>query len=338
MIAIDSERITARLPSGYRARPFVDADREPLIEERNAWLHPMEQQSAEEWRMWDRLAPDPTQYRVVVEEESAHRVVASGNVGAGGTFRHADGSQTGLVGVARSARRKGIGSVLLAEIEDEARRRNAPRLIASASAAHPFALEWAARRGYREIGRRIESYVDLHAFDPLAWEEQVQGVNASGIALRTFADVMAGLDDDGRERFYRGVYDAQTPMWEDIPFATPEEPWPYERFRTLVFESGRLIAEASVLAYDGDRLVGFTQTAKRRDRDGSTWMTGTAREYRGRGIATALKVHALRLAKARGLRAMLTVNDEPNKAMRGINARLGYQMLPARVQLEKRLG
>jgi GNAT superfamily N-acetyltransferase len=67
-------------------------------------------------------------------------------------------------------------------------------------------------------------------------------------------------------------------------------------------------------------------------------MTGTARGYRGRGIATALKVEALSRAKAKGLRAMLTTNDEPNKAMRGINALLGYQTLPAHVQLEKRLG
>jgi GNAT superfamily N-acetyltransferase len=66
-------------------------------------------------------------------------------------------------------------------------------------------------------------------------------------------------------------------------------------------------------------------------------MTGTARSYRGRGIATALKVEALSRAKAKGLRAMLTTNDEPNKAMRGINASLGYQMLPAHVQLEKKL-
>jgi hypothetical protein len=31
------------------------------------------------------------------------------------------------------------------------------------------------------------------------------------------------------------------------------------------------------------------------------------------------------------------VNDQPNAAMRGINAKLGYQPLPAHVQLEKAL-
>ncbi len=66
-------------------------------------------------------------------------------------------------------------------------------------------------------------------------------------------------------------------------------------------------------------------------------MTGTAREYRGRGIARALKVEALTRAKRKGLRAMGTTNDEPNRSMREINAKLGYQMLPAHVELEKPL-
>jgi hypothetical protein len=61
-----------------------------------------------------------------------------------------------------------------------------------------------------------------------------------------------------------------------------------------------------------------------------------AREYRGRGIALGMKVEMLARAKAAGLRSMLTTNDEPNKAMRGINAQLGYEMLPAHIQLEKK--
>jgi len=52
-------------------------------------------------------------------------------------------------------------------------------------------------------------------------------------------------------------------------------------------------------------------TAKRQPLDGSTWITGVGREYRGRGIGTAIKVEALSRAKARGLRALVTTNDEP---------------------------
>ena len=337
MIAEDAERVNTRLPKGYRARPFRDSDREPLVEERNSWSHRMEQQSAEEWRMWERMAPDETQYRIVVEDD-AGRVVGSANVGAGSMMRHPDGAQNGDVGVARTDRRKGIGSALLDEVEGVARSRGAPRFLSGASAAHPDALAWASERGYREIGRRIEAYVELATFDPARFAERVKKVRASGIVMRTFGEMMDGLDHDGLESFYRALFEAQGPMWDDIPFATRLEPMPYERFRKMSFESGQALYDLSLIAYDGDVIAGFTQSGRRQEQDAYTWMTGTAREDRGRGVATALKVEALSRGKAKGLRAMLTTNDEPNKAMRGINATLGYQTLPAHVQLEKTLG
>jgi len=67
MIAADTDRLTARLPDGYRARPFEDHDREPLVEEHNADAHPMEYQDAEEWRIWERMAPDDTEIRIVID-------------------------------------------------------------------------------------------------------------------------------------------------------------------------------------------------------------------------------------------------------------------------------
>jgi ribosomal protein S18 acetylase RimI-like enzyme len=335
MIAADTDRITAKLPKGYRARPFVDADREPLVAERNATVHPMEQQDAAEWRVWERMAPDATLLRIVAEGPNG--LAAYANIGAGSMMRHPDGAQNVGVSVFRADRGKGLGSALALEIEDEGRRRSAPRLLAGVSAAHPQALDWARKRGYREIGRRIESYVELAAFDPAPFAARVAAVKASGIALRTFADVLGEGDDERREAFYRALYEAQKPIFEDVPWATRPEHWTYEQFRHMTFESGQLIADASVIAYDGQTIAGFTSSGKRQTQDGYTWITGTARAYRGRGLATVMKVEALTRAKAKGLRAMLTTNDESNKAMRGINAKLGYQMLPAHVQLEKTL-
>jgi len=333
MIAADTDRLTARLPDGYRARPFEDHDREPLVEEHNADAHPMEYQDAEEWRIWSVWAPDDTEIRIVIDGPNG--IAGTGHIGAGAMMRHPDGAQNGGVSVFRADRGKGIGSALLGAIEDEARRRSAPRLLAGASAAHPFALEWARKRGYREIGRRIESYVELATFEPAPFAARVAQVRASGLQLRTFAEVLEGRSDEDREAFFRAMYEAQHPIWEDVPWATRTEPWTYEQFRRMTFGTGQLIADASVIAYDGERIAGFTTTGRRQSKDAYTWITGTTREYRGRGLATAMKVDALSRAKAKGLRAMLTTNDEPNVAMRGINAKLGYQMLPAHVQLEK---
>jgi len=336
VIVMDTDRLTASLPKGYRARPFEERDREPWIVERNTWFGPMEQGSAEEWRIWERMSPDDSLLRFVVEDESG-RVAAMANLSNGGAFRHPDGAQSGGVSVARADRGKGIGSALLAVVIDEAVRRKAPRFLAGASDGHPDALAWAAKRGFREIGRRIESYVELATFDPAPFSSRIDEVRRSGIVLRTIDEIIDGGDGESRERFIRELHTAEKPMWEDIPWATPTPHWPFERFRQMAFESGQMIADASVIAYDGETIAALTTTGKRESRDGYTWMTGVGRDYRGRGLAIAIKVEALLRARAKGLRAMLTTNDEPNKAMRQINAKLGYQVLPAHVQLEKPL-
>lgn len=334
--SVDTERLTASLPKGYRARPFEERDREPWVAERNTWYGPMEQGNAKEWRIWESMTPDDSRLRLIVEDKSG-RIAAMADVSNGGAFAHPDGAQSGGVSVARADRGKGIGSALLAVIIDEAIRRKAPRFLAGASEAHADALAWAAKRGFREIGRRIEAFVELATFDPSAFAARVDEVLRSGIVFRTIEDILDGRDDAGRERFIRGLHEAERPMWEDIPWATPTPHWPLERFRQLGFESGQMIADASVVAYDGETIAALTTTGKREGIDGYTWMTGVGRDYRGRGLATAIKVEALSRAKAKGLRAMLTTNDEPNKAMREINAKLGYQTLPAHVQLEKPL-
>ena len=336
VIALDTDRVTASLPQGYRARLFEDRDRDPWVAERNTWYGPMEQGSADEWRIWEAMAPDESRLRITVEDASG-RPAAIADVSDGGAFRHPDGAQSGGVSVARADRGKGIGSALLAVIVDEAVRRKAPRFLAGTSAAHADSLEWAARRGFREIGRRIESYVELARFDPAPFGARFEDVRRSGIALRTIDEILDGRDGESRESFIRALHDAETPMWEDIPWTTPTPHWPYDRFRQMAFESGQMLADASVVAYHGETIAGFTMTGTRQPKDGYTWMTGVGRDYRGRGLATVIKIEALSRAKAKGLRALLTTNDEPNKAMREINAKLGYQTLPAYVQLEKPL-
>lgn len=330
----DHDAITAKLPAGYRAREFADSDRDPLVADRNAEVAPMQQRDAAEWREWERLEPPKDELRLTVTAPDG-TVAAHAGIGPGHIARP-DGTLHGGVGVVRAHRGKGIGDVLLAILETEALARKAPRILAGVDAATPQPLAWAGGRGYREIGRRIESYVEVPGFDPAPFAETVARLTASGLRLRTFAEALDGRDEESREAFWRALYEAEAPMWEDIPWASPRPHWPYEQFRRLAVESGKLIPEASLLVYDGETIAGFTTTGRQRDR-GYTWMTGVGRAYRGRGIALALKVEMLKTAKAAGLTALLTTNDEPNKAMRGINAKLGYIMLPAHIELEKTL-
>jgi RimJ/RimL family protein N-acetyltransferase len=67
----------------------------------------------------------------------------------------------------------------------------------------------------------------------------------------------------------------------------------------------------------------------------STNFTGVARAERGKGLALAMKLRALRDLKRRGVRLFGTTNDEQNAAMRGINQRLGYVPELPTIMVEK---
>ena len=334
MAIADVLSLGARLPAGYRARAFEERDRDGFVAERNKEQHWMQQGSAEEWRYWENLMKDPTRLRVSVEARGGS-IAALGDIGQGFNPRP-DRSQFIWVAVVAPHRRKGIGTALLEAIEDEARRREVPKLLGGANEGEKFALDWALARGYRQIGRRIASYLELAKFEPGQFSAALERARAAGIKIMSFAEALEGRDAAAQEQWWRALYAAEAPMWEDILFATPTPHWPYDRFYEAA-TSGQQLADLSLVAYAGDEIAGFTTTGKSKDKDGWTWMTGTAREHRGKGIARALKVEMLTRAKRKGLRAIGTTNDEPNKSMRGINAKLGYQILPAHVEMEKPL-
>ena len=334
MTVTDILALGAHLPAGYRARGFEDRDRDTFVAERNREQHWMQQGSAEEWRYWENLMKDAALLRVTVEAPDGS-VAAIGDIGAGFTPRP-DGSQFVGMTVLAPHRRKGIGTAMLASLEGEARRRKVPKLFAGAGEDEKFALDWAIHHGYREIGRRIASYVELSNFEPAQFADAVDRARAAGIRISSFTEQLDGKDEAAREAWWRALYAAEEPMWADIPFATPTPHWPWDRFYEAS-TSDQMLHDLCLIAYADDQIAGFTTTGKSKDQDGWTWLTGTAREHRGRGVAMALKVEMLTRAKRKGLRAIGTTNDEPNRSMRGINAKLGYQMLPAHVELEKQL-
>jgi len=83
--------------------------------------------------------------------------------------------------------------------------------------------------------------------------------------------------------------------------------------------------EASTAVLDeGGSVVAFTFLNAAGER-GQHGFTGTVREHRGRGLATAAKGRALRAAAERGVTRVTTSNAEENAAMRAINRNLGFE-------------
>jgi GNAT superfamily N-acetyltransferase len=64
------------------------------------------------------------------------------------------------------------------------------------------------------------------------------------------------------------------------------------------------------------------------DRPAYNAFTGVLREYRGRGLAQALKLQTILLAKEEGMRYVRTHNDSNNTPMLAVNRKLGYKPEP----------
>ena len=76
-------------------------------------------------------------------------------------------------------------------------------------------------------------------------------------------------------------------------------------------------------------MIGYASLIVRRpDGIGEHDMTAVRRAWRGRGIATALKLGTIRWAIEHGLSALETGNDEANLPMQAVNRRLGYARQP----------
>ncbi len=79
------------------------------------------------------------------------------------------------------------------------------------------------------------------------------------------------------------------------------------------------------LAVADGRWVGMSGVSHREGVDyGFVEMTGTIREFRGRGVAITTKVAGIAFARGLGLSTLRTVHHPDNAAMISLNRRLGF--------------
>lgn len=98
--------------------------------------------------------------------------------------------------------------------------------------------------------------------------------------------------------------------------------------RELDMTEGDEFPEGLFVAIAGDEDVVGIALVNVTDPDqqlGGHRFTGVAPEWRGRGIARALKAATIRHAARSGMSALRATNDEGNPAMRAVNERFGYR-------------
>ena len=223
----------------------------------------------------------------------------------------------GNMSVLPEHRRRGVGSAILATLEDATRQAGKSLLLGRVTADRLSALEFLEHRGYAEYERMKAVRLELpgRTAEPV---DPPPGVRIS--SLEHDPDMVAG------------VYDVAVEALPDIPGEGPKAPPTLEEFRVLEVDRPAIPAGGFAIAIDSatQRVIGYASLMVLAGNPTVAWhgMTAVARAWRGRGVATALKRATIAWACENGLEALETANDITNAPMRAVNSRLGYQPRP----------
>ncbi|MFC4456670.1 GNAT family N-acetyltransferase [Deinococcus sonorensis] len=226
-----------------------------------------------------------------------------------------------LLIVAPDACERGYGSALLTHICDTARALGARRLETSVRDTRPAVRDWAERRGFAFQLHRFESTLDLTAFDDTAHADLDGRLAHVGVTLQDMGTL--GRDEANWTRLYSffADRDQETPDKQGMPRLTVEQTQHMLRMNPAVQP------EWIVLATRGEDWLGMSVVAGH-PRGAYNYFTGVAPDARGLGLARALKVEAIRRARAAGFTDMWTHNLSTNAPMLAVNRRLGFTSLP----------
>ena len=250
------------------------------------------------------------------------------------------------VNVPPQYRRGGVGSALLAHIENEALQAGRSTMRAdifwpaslSADGTGAANREFARRHGYEVALGDLQNRLDLPVADTVI-DELLTGVPAPGYEVHSwqgpvperFVAEWAALD---------ATLDTEAPTGDLDLEASSADVDDYRSDEALQARQGRTSFGAVALTADG-HLAAYTQIVVSGD-DGNAYQWGTLvrREDRGHGLGLRIKLENLRALQNLSPQTprIYTFNAESNTHMLAVNTRLGFTMTARMAELQKRLG
>lgn len=232
------------------------------------------------------------------------------------------------VRVAAAHQGKGVGRALWQAALAWLKEQGATSIISGVMEADARSQRIAQEAGFRITYHLFESALSLPDWDPAPWQAAVARSEASGIRFTTQAEW--GTSPEAM----RPLWEVSTRLELDIPSNEHRTPLPFETWYRLQVENPHFSAEGVHLALDGERIVGVSTIYQLDSGAMLNEFTGVDREYRGRGIALALKVKGIAWAKRAGAPYIRTANHSVNKPMLAVNQKLGYKPEPGRFQVK----
>jgi GNAT superfamily N-acetyltransferase len=229
---------------------------------------------------------------------------------------------------------RGVGSSIYERLSGELGKLNAVAAWAGSKEDLPRLTEFYQKRGFAEKLKAWESRLDLRTMDPSRFRDYSEKVLRQGITITNLA-AERNKDQDS----LRKLHELVQLISADMPSPSPFTPISYEQWEAFELKNPSLLPEGYMIAKDGSKFVGLS-TVWRIDREPRGLVqgnTGVRREYRGRGIAVALKLKVIDFARRNGYEKMKTWNASNNAPMLAVNTKLGFKREVGWITLEKDL-
>ena len=217
---------------------------------------------------------------------------------------------------------QGIGSRLFNELTQFAMDHGGIVLQCGVRETAVADLAWLEKRGFVKKLHTFESQLDLSTV-------QNKNIDGLGVMFTSFAEYPQ--DDEWLRRFFD--------FWWELAIDAPGmEGKTQPEFQIMKKQFTDIDREGFILAVDGDRWIGMSLIIKESDDMFYNSLTGVHRDYRGKGLALAVKLKAIDYAKQKGAKFIRTHNDSQNVPMLYVNEKLGYEKKPGLYFLEMQIG
>ncbi len=229
--------------------------------------------------------------------------------------------------------RRGIGERLYQQLLADLRQCGAQAALLELDdtlAALRPALE---RRGFHPILQSWAFTLDPRACDLAAFA--VPDQRLSGLQFTTLASDLARDTD-----WLRPLHQLYAAVTGDVPIPIDPHPTPVPKWLAQqALGLPESLPDAFFIVRDGRHYVGMSYLHRDADDPGRLLQRITAihAEYRGRGIALALKLKTIEYAQQHGFHEIRTAVESNNPSMLAINAKLGFAQGPGLVLFEKEL-
>lgn len=221
--------------------------------------------------------------------------------------------------VAPAFRHRRLGAQMFEDALCIAREQGATHLESSVLEADPDAFQFAQKRGFEIEHHAFVSSLDLRTFDEHCFDDLLKRVQANG--FRFFSLAEAGLTEENKHK----LYEVNRSSALDNPGNNGIFP-DFYTFSKNVYEASWFRADTQIIAAHDDDWVGLSAIGVYTEDDYAyNAYTGVLREYRGHGLAQALKLQTILLARSEGVHSVRTNNDSKNAPMLAVNRKLGYK-------------